>query len=84
MTIKQKLYGHGGMDWLVYCAFIETVKNEAYPPINVYDTTTYMAITPLSQSSLENNSNPVDFPDFSKEKWQQKDTSKILPEFLLD
>ncbi len=84
MTIKQKLYGHGGMDWLVYRAFIETVKNEAYPPIDVYDTATYMAITPLSQSSLENNSNPVDFPDFTKEKWQQKDTSKILPEFLLD
>jgi hypothetical protein len=29
-------------------------------------------------------SNPVDFPDFTSGKWQKKDTSKILPEFLLD
>jgi hypothetical protein len=43
-----------------------------------------MAITALSQISLEKNSTSVDFPDFTGGKWQKKDTSKILPEFLLD
>ena len=81
---KYRKYGHGGMDWFVYRAFIESVKNEAYPPIDVYDTVTYMAITALSQISLENGSAPVEFPDFTDGKWQKKDTSNILPEFLLD
>jgi Glycosyl hydrolase 109, C-terminal domain/Oxidoreductase family, NAD-binding Rossmann fold len=81
---KYRKYGHGGMDWFVLRAFIETVKQDAYPPIDVYDTVTYMAITALSQLSLENNSSSVEFPDFTGGKWQNKDTSKILPEFLLD
>nr|MDO8109228.1 Gfo/Idh/MocA family oxidoreductase [Candidatus Sigynarchaeota archaeon] len=81
---KYRKFGHGGMDWFVMRAFIETVKNDAYPPIDVYDTATWMAITALSQISLETNSNPVEFPDFTHGKWQKKDTAKILPEFLLD
>jgi hypothetical protein len=81
---KYRKFGHGGMDWFVLRAFIETVKNDAYPPIDVYDTATWMAITALSQISLESNSNPVEFPDFTRGKWQKKDTSKILPEFCLD
>jgi hypothetical protein len=81
---KYRKYGHGGMDWFVLRALIETVKNDAYPPIDVYDCATWMAITALSQKSLENNSNTVEFPDFTNGKWQKKDTSKILPEFLLD
>jgi hypothetical protein len=81
---KYRKFGHGGMDWFVLRAFIETVKNDAYPPIDVYDTATYMAITALSEKSLEKGSIPVEFPDFTNGKWQSKDTTKILPEFLLD
>jgi hypothetical protein len=81
---KYRKFGHGGMDWFVLRAFIETVKHNAYPPIDVYDTATYMAITALSQISLEKSSSTVEFPDFTKGKWQKKDTSKILPEFSLE
>jgi hypothetical protein len=81
---KYRKYGHGGMDWFVVRALIETIKHDAYPPIDVYDAATYLAITALSQLSLENGSTPVEFPDFTNDKWQNKDTSKILPEFLLD
>jgi hypothetical protein len=81
---KYHKFGHGGMDWFVMRACIETVKHNAYPPIDVYDTATYMAITALSEKSLEQNSSTVEFPDFTNGKWQKKDISKILPKFLLD
>ena len=81
---KFRKFGHGGMDWLVIRAFIETVKHGAYPPIDVYDAATYMAITALSEKSLENNNSTVEFPDFTNGKWQKKDISKILPEFSLE
>jgi hypothetical protein len=81
---KYRKYGHGGMDWFVLRSFIETVKHDAYPPIDVYDTATWMAITALSEISLQNDSSTVDFPDFTNGKWEKKDVSKILPEFLVD
>ncbi len=81
---KYRKFGHGGMDWFVLRAFIETVKNDAYPPIDTYDTATYMAITPLSEISLQKNSSAVEFPDFTKGKYKNKDISNILPEFALD
>ena len=74
---KYRKFGHGGMDWFVLRAFIETVKHNAYPPIDVYDTATYMAITALSQISLEKGSSMLEFPDFTKGNWQKKDASKI-------
>lgn len=81
---KYRKFGHGGMDWFVLRAFFETVKHGAYPPIDVYDTATWMSITALSEISLTKNSITVDFPDFTNGKWQKKDTSKILSEFLVD
>lgn len=81
---KYRRYGHGGMDWFVLRALIETVKNQAYPPIDVYDTATWMAITALSEISLQNGSTKVEFPDFTTGGWKKKDTAGILPEFLLD
>ena len=44
--------GHGGMDWLVLCAFAEAVREDAEPPIDVYDTAAWMAITCLSEQSV--------------------------------
>ena len=69
---KFRKFGHGGMDWLVIRAFIETVKHDAYPPIDVYDAATYMAITALSEKSLENNSSTVEFPDVHQGKMAEK------------
>ncbi len=61
--------GHGGMDWLVFRAFIEAVKNNAPPPIDVYDTATLMSITALSEQSVACGSQPVPIPDFTNGKW---------------
>ncbi|MBR6807593.1 MAG: Gfo/Idh/MocA family oxidoreductase [Clostridia bacterium] len=75
--------GHDGVDFMVLGAFFESVEKGVTPPIDIYDTVTWMAITPLSEKSIALGGAPVDFPDFTGGKW-------ILPreksdlEFTLD
>lgn len=65
--------GHGGMDWLVFCAFFEAVrKGDGHMPIDVYDAASWMAITALSAQSIANNSACVEFPDFTSGKWKTR------------
>ena len=61
--------GHGGMDYLVLRAFIESVKEGKDPPIDVYDAASCMAVTYLSEQSIALGSAPVAFPDFTNCKW---------------
>ena len=41
--------GHGGMDWMVFRAFFESVKAQTNTPIDVYDTASWMCISVLSE-----------------------------------
>jgi len=61
--------GHGGMDFLVMSAFIESVKNGTEPPIDVYDAAAWISITVLSENSIACGSAPVAIPDFTNGKW---------------
>ena len=65
--------GHGGMDWLVCRAFIESVKAGIDTPIDAYDTATWLAIGALSEESLANGNKVVEFPDFTGGKWQNRE-----------
>ena len=60
--------GHGGMDYLVFRAFFESVADGTNPPIDVYDMATWMAITPLSEKSIKLGTS-VEIPDFTNGKW---------------
>ncbi len=70
--------GHGGMDWFVFNAFIMAVKNKQQTPIDVYDSVTMSAITPLSTKSLKEGNAPQEFPDFTRGKWKNKKVSFAL------
>ena len=61
--------GHGGMDYLVLSAFAESVRLDAKPPIDVYDTAVWMAVTCLSEQSIAIGGAPVPFPDFTNGMW---------------
>ena len=61
--------GHGGMDFFVLNAFIESAKQNIAPPLDVYDAASWSAITPLSEISIANNGEVQDFPDFTGAKW---------------
>jgi len=74
--------GHGGMDWFVLHAFIEAVKRKQPTPQDVYDAVTWSAITPLSESSIQNGGDSVEFPDFTQGKWMyRKNTFAINDDY---
>ncbi len=64
--------GHGGMDFFVLNAFVESVKRKIAPPLDVYDAATWSVITPLSEQSIANGGEPQDFPDFTHGKWMKR------------
>ena len=64
--------GHGGMDFFVVNAFVESIRDQAPTPIDVYDAATWSAISPLSEISIANDNETQVFPDFTKGKWQQR------------
>jgi len=61
--------GHGGMDFFVLNAFVESAKRNVAPPLDAYDAAAWSAITPLSEASIANNGEPQDFPDFTRGLW---------------
>ncbi|PQB03955.1 Gfo/Idh/MocA family protein [Aureitalea marina] len=64
--------GHGGMDFFVLQAFVESAKQNIAPPLDAYDAAAWSAITPLSEASIENNGAPQDFPDFTRGNWVKR------------
>ena len=66
---KAKGAGHGGIDYFTIKTFLESVRNEVQPPIDVYDAAAWSAITPLSEASVASNGAPQIFPDFTRGRW---------------
>ena len=50
-------------------AFIDAVQRAAAPPIDVYDTAAWMAVTYLSEQSIALGGAPLPFPDFTNGLW---------------
>ena len=65
--------GHGGIDWFVLRAWVESVKEGKLPPIDVYDAAAWMSITALSDKSLAEGSSTVEIPDFTRGKYKNRD-----------
>ena len=61
--------GHGGMDYLVDRAWVESVQEGAEPPLDCYDAATWMAITTLSEQSVAMGGLPQAMPDFTNGAW---------------
>ena len=62
--------GHGGMDFFVLHAFVESAKRNIAPPIDAYDAAAWSAVTPLSERSIAAGGAPQFVPDFTRGKWQ--------------
>jgi hypothetical protein len=58
---------------------VEALKARAPMPIDIYDAVTWSAITPLSEQSIAQNFQTLDFPDFTRGQW-----SKRKPIFAFD
>jgi predicted dehydrogenase len=61
--------GHGGMDFFVLNAFVESAKRNIAPPLDAYDAAAWSAITPLSELSIAQQGEVQSFPDFTRAQW---------------
>ncbi len=64
--------GHGGMDFFVLHAFVESIKRKTSTPMDVYDAAAWSAITPLSEMSIDLGNQTVEFPDFTGGQWMYR------------
>lgn len=64
--------GHGGMDFFVIHALVESIKHKTATPLDVYDAATWSAISPLSEKSIDLGSQTVEFPDFTGGQWMYR------------
>lgn len=71
--------GHGGVDGLQLKLLVEAVRSKSPLPLDVYDSVVMSAIVELSGASIEKGSVPVEFPDFTRGKWQT-----TRPKFAVD
>jgi len=77
------LGGHGGMDGLVYGAFIDCLQKGHDMPIDVYDAASWMAITPLSEASILLGGAPQIIPDFTNGRWLAREKG-VRSDYALD
>ncbi len=75
--------GHGGMDWLVFEAFFDSVKKGINTPIDAYDTAAWASISVLSEQSVTLGGTPLPIPDFTNGKWTDREPA-IGGKFCLD
>jgi predicted dehydrogenase len=61
--------GHGGMDFYVRNAYVESLKRGEAPPLDVYDAAAWSVITPLSEQSIAEGGSAKPFPDFTRGHW---------------
>lgn len=74
--------GHGGMDYLCLRDFVSSVAAGTRPPIDVYDMATWMAITVLSEQSVNAGGAPVAVPDFTNGKWIERTEPMLASTFV--
>jgi predicted dehydrogenase len=62
--------GHGGMDYVMSWRLVDCMRRGLPPDMDVYDAAAWSAPAPLSEMSVSAGSAPVEFPDFTRGRWQ--------------
>jgi Oxidoreductase family, NAD-binding Rossmann fold len=62
--------GHGGMDFIEDYRLIKCLREGQPTDMNVYDAAALSAVVHLTVQSVGKKSAPVDFPDFTRGRWQ--------------
>jgi hypothetical protein len=71
-------HGHGGADYIMMYRLVQALRKGEPFEIDVYDAAAWSAISPLSEKSVANRSQAVDFPDFTRGKWKVNEPLGIL------
>lgn len=75
--IAKKLGGHGGMDYIMLYRLLQCIREGLPPDMDVYDAAAWSSVGPLSIASVSHGSAPMEFPDFTRGKWQVRKISTI-------
>ena len=67
--LAKKVGGHGGMDFIMDWRLIDCLRNGLPLDEDVYDAALWSSISPLSESSVANNSNSINVLDFTGGSW---------------
>ena len=72
---RTAISGHGGgqrtTPWSWHRLY-EALVEQRVTDFDVYDSVTSSVISPLSEMSVANRSEPVEFPDFTKGRWKER------------
>ncbi len=63
--------GHGGMDFIMDYRLVYCLQNGLPLDMDVYDLAEWCSLAELSRISIENNSAPVEVPDFTRGNWNK-------------
>jgi hypothetical protein len=63
--------GHGGMDFIMDYRLVYCLQNGLPLDMDVYDLAEWCSLAELSRISMENNSAPVEVPDFTRGNWNK-------------
>ncbi|WP_283102692.1 Gfo/Idh/MocA family protein [Shewanella abyssi] len=66
----EKNGGHGGMDFLMLWRMVYCLRNGEALDQDVYDGAAWSVVSILSEESVNNRSNSVNFPDFTRGAWK--------------
>ena len=69
----KKVGGHGGMDFIMDYRLIYCLQKGLPLDMDVYDLAEWCCLIPLTEISLNNNSAPVEIPDFTRGAWDKLD-----------
>jgi len=69
-AMARQVGGHGGMDFIMDWRLIDCLRNGLPMDMDVYDAAAWSSITPLSEWSIANGSQPIDIPDFTRGAWK--------------
>lgn len=67
----KKVGGHGGMDFIMDYRLIYCLQNGLPLDQDVYDAAEWSSMGELTRISIENNSMPVEVPDFTRGGWKK-------------
>ncbi len=67
----KKVGGHGGMDYIMDYRLVYCLRNGLPLDMDVYDLAEWCCMAELTRLSIENNSAPVEVPDFTRGGWQK-------------
>jgi predicted dehydrogenase len=70
--------GHGGMDYIEDFRLVQCLRQGSPMDMDVYDGAAWSAVVMVSEQSIAQRSRSVDFPDFTKGKWAERQPLGIV------